>query len=96
MSGEKLPHLALVFEVEFLGFKAYRLFVGKSGARLDAHHDGLGIRVAFSQVVYVIGGDKGNAGLSGNVIYSVIYTLLQGYSVILDLKIEVSVAENAV
>ena len=91
---ERLAHLLLALDIEFVGGKLHIAPVLDGAVGLDADEDVLRAAVLLLGVVAVVGGDERDARLAGYTRYQRQDALLLGDAVVLYLKEEVVLAED--
>ena len=87
--GEQRPHLLLGFHVKFFRLEPHPVGLVHQPSHLDAHEHVLGAGVLFAQVVGVVGGHQGDAGLLVDAEDAVQHHLLLLDAVVLDFQVVV-------
>ncbi len=92
--GEQSAHLVLALDVELLGLEPHTVLVLHQLTHLDAHEHVLHGGVLPRQVVAVVGGHHGNAGLAAQAHDARDHRLLFGDFVVLDFQVIAVLAEQ--
>ena len=92
--GEERAHFVLALEVELLRLKAQAVCLVHGVAGLDAQQHVLRRGILFFEIVRVVRHGEGDAGLAAQADQAVGGRVLLGDAVVLDLEIEVLLAEE--
>ena len=93
--GEQLVHFVCRFDIELVGLELHFIRILNGLAGLDAEQDALHFGILLAQIVGVVGGCHGNAGLPCKLDELRQHSIILFQTMVLKLDIIVSLAEES-